>query len=48
MYSLQLSETPSESVSVGTEAGEAGDHKAAPSSSGYSNIEAIEMTAAGI
>ena len=43
---LQLDEAPPESVGVGTEAGEAGDHKAA-TTSGYSNIEAIEMTAAG-
>ena len=45
-YVLQLDEAPAESVGVGTEAGESGDHKAT-TTSGYSNIEAIEMTAAG-
>jgi symplekin len=44
---IKLDEAPPESVGVGTEAGEAGDHKAA-TTSGYSNIEAIEMTAADL
>ena len=44
---LQLDEAPPESGGVGMEVGEPGDHKAT-TTSGYSNIEAIEMTAAGM
>ena len=46
MHCVQLSEVALESAGGGSEVGEAGDHRAA-TGSGYSNIDAIEMTAAG-
>lgn len=44
---LQLAEALPDSPGVGGETEEAKDHKAA-TLSGYSNIDAIEMTAAGM
>lgn len=46
-HPLQLAEPSPDSAGVGGETEHVGDHKAT-TPSGYSNIEAIEMTAAGI